>query len=175
MLFSIWFVKFHSKTMRQQQINEQFGFILLEIIFFFVWVLSGIIFLLFAYTSKMSTFMRNTYEIENDDNPWNNKDTEDFLRHLKREYFTMVYSIAYLAMEITCGFTDLWEIEAFGPRDLSVSGFILITAMIPRVVELSALVVFSLKGYDATSPQMHCMHTTLVVVDLVALVVLITF
>lgn len=31
--------------------------------------------------------MRDEDSLEHDTNPWNNKNTEDFLRHLKAEFF----------------------------------------------------------------------------------------
>lgn len=146
---------------------------LLEIYFFFCWIAAGIVFLIFAYTTKMQTFLQNTHEIETDDNPWNNKNTEDFLRHLKREYFTMSYSIAFLLLELTTGFSNMWNIDVFGPKDMSVSGALLIMCMVPRFIKLISLSVFSLYGYDAVSPQMRYLNYTLITVDSIALIVLI--
>jgi hypothetical protein len=34
----------------------------------------------------MDPYFQDHEALESDDNPWNNKDTEDFLRHLKEEY-----------------------------------------------------------------------------------------
>ena len=134
-----------------------------------VWIYSGVIFLLFAYTTKMNTFMHNTYEIEHDSNPWNNKDTEDFLRHLKREYFTMTYTIAFVFMEVTLGFTDFFDINSYGPRDFGVSGVCMIIAMLPRIFNIILMSVFSICGFDASSPQMNCYLVTEVIINVITL------
>ena len=63
--------------------------LLIETMIFIYQIFMGTLFLLFAYCSKMRPFMRDEYKLENDDNPWNNKNTEDFLRHLKLEYYNM--------------------------------------------------------------------------------------
>lgn len=88
------------------QIDEISAWLLIEVLYFSCWLYSGIIFLIFAYSTGMRAFMTSTTEIENDDNPWNNRDTEDFLKHLKREYFNICYSLAFFIMEIILAFTD---------------------------------------------------------------------
>ena len=62
------------------------------------------LFLVYAYLSKMKNFMTDAFLIENDDNPWNNRKTEDYMRHLKAEMYTIVYPATLITMESTIGF-----------------------------------------------------------------------
>ena len=73
-------------------------------------------FVAYAYLTKLENFLTDVQLIENDDNPWNNKKTEDFLRHLKAEMFTMVYPAAFILIEVYIGFPSE-AFESSGPHD----------------------------------------------------------
>lgn len=75
--------------------------LLLEIVYFWTWLFSGFLFLLFAYVSKYESIFKDQSMLNNDGNIWNDKDSDDFLRYLKQEYFMFVYVISFLLMEIT--------------------------------------------------------------------------
>lgn len=80
----------------------------IEVMFFIFWILSGICFLAYAFLSKFKSISKNEKLLLLDDNIWNDKSSDDFLRYLKLEYFLFSYITTFLFMEITIGFTDLW-------------------------------------------------------------------
>jgi len=49
-----------------------------------------------------------------DDNVWNDRDTDDFLRYLKFEYFMLCYMMSFAMMEVIFGFMSFTELEKFG-------------------------------------------------------------
>lgn len=52
-----------------------------------------------------------------DDNIYNDKKTDDFLRYLKSEYFLMAYIISYILIEIEFGFLGNYHFENIGSKD----------------------------------------------------------
>jgi len=48
-------------------------------------------FTLYAYVFKIKSISKAADVMELDDNVWNDKDTDDFLRYLKFEYFMVTY------------------------------------------------------------------------------------
>lgn len=65
-----------------------------------MWLASGIVFLLYAYIAKFKSIFKNEVLLAKDDNVWNDKDSDDFLRYLKQEYYMFAYILSFLAMEI---------------------------------------------------------------------------
>lgn len=69
-----------------------------------MWLSSGVIFLLYAYIAKFKTIFKNEVLLALDDNVWNDKDSDDFLRYLKQEYYTFAYILSFLLIEVGMGF-----------------------------------------------------------------------
>lgn len=80
--------------------------ILIDVFFFFAWIASCVIFVTAAYIFKFQSTVKNEEVLLQDDNPWNDKDTEDFLRHLKMESLLFSYFIAAIIMDYTIGFFE---------------------------------------------------------------------
>jgi len=57
--------------------------------------------------------------MELDDNVWNDKDTDDFLRYLKFEYFMCTYFAFKTLMEAFIGFVQIEEILVFGGNKIN--------------------------------------------------------
>ena len=51
-----------------------------------------------------------------DDDVWNDKDTDDFLRYLKFDYYIMTYIISFFCMEFVIGYTWVFDIHLLGPK-----------------------------------------------------------
>lgn len=90
--------------------------IMVDIYFFFAWIISGLFFVTMAYIFKFRTYMKNEDMLLQDDNPWNDRDTEDFLRHLKMEYLLFSYYFASILMDYAIGFHN-GEDMGSGPKD----------------------------------------------------------
>lgn len=74
--------------------------LLIEILYFWAWLASGIVFLFYAYIAKFKSIFKNEELLKDDGNVWNDKDSDDFLRYLKMEYYMFVYLLSFIAMEI---------------------------------------------------------------------------
>ena len=52
-----------------------------------------------------------------DDNIWNDRGADDFLRYIKHDFFTVVYLITHLLMTAYSSFTTSEGYDSFGKRD----------------------------------------------------------
>jgi len=77
---------------------------MIEVRLFFTWLVVSIMFTLYAYVFKIKSISKSDIVMESDDNVWNDKDTDDFLRYLKFEYFMVSYTLLKMCMEILIGF-----------------------------------------------------------------------
>ena len=75
----------------------------IEVMMFLYQIMNGVIFLLVCYLTKIKPFMRDHYELENDTNPWNNRNTEDYLRHMKLEFFMITIQMNGIMSVLTIG------------------------------------------------------------------------
>ena len=85
------------------KMTEVRAWILIDMYYFFSWIVSGCLFVTIAYIMKLQSQMRNDDLLILDDNPWNDKDTEDFLRHLKMEYLVFCYFVSTAYMDFIIG------------------------------------------------------------------------
>ena len=74
-------------------------------------------FTVYAYVFKIKSISKNAKVMEMDDNVWNDKDTDDFLRYLKYEYFMCTYFALKIVLQIYIGFVPKQEIDMFGERN----------------------------------------------------------
>jgi len=76
------------------------AWLMIEVYVFFAWILCSMCFTFYAYVFKIKSISKSTKVMEMDDNVWNDKDTDDFLRYLKFEYFMATYYLLKVAMEV---------------------------------------------------------------------------
>ena len=110
--------------------------LLIEVVYFFFWLLGGIVFVVYAYCVKFKSISKNEALLEMDDNVWNDKNTDDFLRYLKFEYFLFSYILSILATEFFTGFTNLYNVHLLGAREFWPVRVIYILLMTNRVLSL---------------------------------------
>mmetsp|Transcript_12167 Transcript_12167/g.20510 ORF Transcript_12167/g.20510 Transcript_12167/m.20510 type:complete len:282 (-) Transcript_12167:980-1825(-) len=119
----IYVVKRHYDSW-DEDVNYVRIWLLIEIVYFFFWILNGIIFVTYAYIVKFKSISKNEALLAMDDNVWNDKDTDDFLRYLKFEYFLVSFVGTFIATEIFTGFTNLYNLDNLGARDFNQVGII---------------------------------------------------
>lgn len=95
-------------------------------------------FVTLAYIFKFKSTMKNEEVLLQDDNPWNDKDTEDFLRHLKMEYLLFSYFVAALIIDYVIGFHKGVDFKT-GDKDFYPSKSIIGIDMIMKAVDLLVL------------------------------------
>jgi hypothetical protein len=87
-------------------------------------------FTLYAYIFKVKSSCKSSKVMEMDDNVWNDKDTDDFLRYLKYEYFMVSYFLLKMVLQIYIGFIPRDDILMFGKNDFSSTGIIFILLLV---------------------------------------------
>ena len=114
--YCIYIVKAHFGNW-DRDVDPVRAWLLFEVIFFFNWVMAGIFFLFFAKLYKLNPLNISEKELLEDDDPWNNRETQDFLCHLKYEFFTFCYAFTSMITTYMIGFTNFYFIELFGNKD----------------------------------------------------------
>jgi len=71
-------------------------------------------FLIMAYLFKFRSVAKREEVMKMDDNVWNDRDTDDFLRYLKFEYFMLAFMSTFAIMELICGFSNAEHVKIFG-------------------------------------------------------------
>lgn len=136
--YIIYFVKrCQNMIYAASEVDVELIWVLFEALHWMTSVFSGMVFLAVGYLARLGPFMRDEAALEGDFNPWNNKDTEDFMRHLKEEYFVMVYQMTMIVMGLIIPFSSSYgwvEISNFGPRDFWISGILGILCVVPRLL-----------------------------------------
>jgi hypothetical protein len=85
---------------------------------FFNWITTSVLFVGVAYIRKFKSISKDEAVMNMDDNVWNDKDTDDFLRYLKFEYFLYNYLLCKLCTELFIQF-DLgaFDHHIFGQKN----------------------------------------------------------
>jgi hypothetical protein len=99
-------------------INYVRVWIFLESIFFFCWIFSGVLFVASAYLWKLEPTDKDEDSIKLDDNVWNDRDADDFLRYVKYDFYIFSKVLSILFMDIIIGFTNFNDVDTMGPRDM---------------------------------------------------------
>ena len=93
----------------------------IECIFFFTWIIASSIFVAISYISKLKPTNKNEAIMLLDDNVWNDKSSDDFLRYIKFDYYIFTAILTNLMVEIMIGFTNLDHLDLMGKRDNHVT------------------------------------------------------
>ena len=152
--------------------------ILIEAITFFMRIFAGIFFLLTSYLIKSKPFVRHSFFLENDDNPWNNKNTEDFLRHLKVEYFLVTGQIVNIIVPLIICYANNYgwiEIYKFGPRDFSKSQILVILAIIPRFFLLSLSLYVAYTGMNFANVNIRKSYGVSILLTTISFIVMLIY
>lgn len=111
-MYGAWYVKRYSMHgWDKNKITFVQAWIFLEAIYFLSWIVGGIIFLFIANCCHMKTFLRTEDELQEDMNPWNNKNSEDYLRHLKFEFYTMNFQMTCILVNLSVAFVDVFGLK----------------------------------------------------------------
>lgn len=114
--------------------HEIRSWLLIEVGVFFAWILCSMAFTLYAYIFKIKSISKSKKVMEMDDNVWNDKDTDDFLRYLKFEYFMCTYFMLKAVMEVYIGFVPRDDILIFGPNNFDPIGILFILLIVQSTI-----------------------------------------
>jgi len=107
---------------------------------FFNWITTSVFFVGFAYLRKFKSISKDEDVLKHDDNVWNDKATDDFLRYLKFEYFMYNYFLCKFLTECFIQY-DLgaFDHHIFGKKNGEVTGNIVWVQMFNSLVQLSVI------------------------------------
>jgi len=160
MFYIIWATRI-TAVQWPDQINEMQAWLLCEVLAVGFNLLSGVIFLVFAYVSKMDNFMRDSAVIKSNQNPWNTKKTDDFARHLKAEMHTIVYPLIIIMME-----------SHMLAQPASMTLFFVL-CLITRAISLVCLLLLGWLHYNWDSERFKIQRLAMAVIDICVFVALI--
>lgn len=92
--------------------------LLIESLYFFQWVSMSIFFCMIAYCFKLKSVIKNEYALSLDDNVWNDKNTDDFLRYLKFEYFMITWGLTNFSFDLLICWGENYDLPSFGAREM---------------------------------------------------------
>lgn len=113
------------------------AWLLAEVIFFFNSLVSGMLFMaIVAVIPGSGPFTKNEQKSEKDNNPWNDKNTNDFLRHIKLEYYLISLHLSLMLTELLLMLSGIHHVDWFGPQDFDVVGRLLAICVMPHLIKL---------------------------------------
>lgn len=107
-----------------------------------------------------------------DENPWNDKDTEDFLRHMKQEYFVFCYFLTAFILDVILYFPG--KDYGGGVKDFNPTKKILLFDMFTRANNIIILIVISSLKMKITETRTRVIMGFLVIFDWIMLTLIYT-
>jgi len=114
------------------EVNYVRAWLYIECTYFLSWIMCGMVFLFFAYIFKFKSVAKDEEVMRMDDNVWNDKNTDDFLRYLKFEFFVLNYMMTFLLHDLVYGFQMMpfmskyhhKLLKIFGVADFQSTGYV---------------------------------------------------
>lgn len=104
-----------------EDINLVRVWLFIECVYFFIWILSGALFVMVAYIIKFKPTFKTEAAMAADDNVWNDKWSDDFLRFIKFDMYLFSFILSFLLMEIYIGFGEMDHINEMVPGNTDTS------------------------------------------------------
>jgi len=156
--YTIFIVKLHKHTwldLRAQapETMELRSWLILESFLFFSWIWGSIFFLALSYCLKLKSIAKNKSVLESDDNVWNDKGTDDFLRYLKFEYFMFNFCWTKLLIECSVGYlrSSLDGFKEFGEIHFYPEILIIMILNLNCVMEAGVLMQIVSKAEESSA------------------------
>lgn len=141
-LLAIFTAKYNMNDWKgEENLTEVRVWIIIDCYYFLAFIISGIIFVTVAYVVKFNPTSKDEELLLMDENPWNDKDTEDFLRHMKQEYFVFCYFLTAFILDVILYFPG--KDFGAGVKDFNPTKLILLFDMFTRANNIIILIVIS--------------------------------
>jgi membrane associated rhomboid family serine protease len=135
LMFAMYIAKLHFDEW-VNDINLVRVWLFIESVYFFVWILSGALFALVAYIVKFKPTFKTEAAMAADDNVWNDKWSDDFLRFLKFDMYLWCFILSMLLMELYIGFGNMNHINEMGGSRTKPLGEMFGLMIISRIGQL---------------------------------------
>ena len=160
--YTIFVVKGHKNTWKESFAvdsgsMEMRSWLILEVFLFFTWIWASIFFLLFAYIFKLESVAKNEAVKGPDDNVWNDRGSDDFLRYLKFEYFMFTFCWCKLFMEISVGYFRVRfdDLEQFGQVKFNPQVLIIIILNVHTISQAGLTTTMLRNAEEASANMKH--------------------
>jgi hypothetical protein len=120
----------------EKDVNYVRIWLYIESWFWIMWIVGSICFMVCAFLFKIRSSIRNDAMLENDENVWNDRKTDDFLRYIKFDYYVITLNIACFLMNLYVMYSPVGTISKMGPRSLWPTGTIIIISLVQRGIQL---------------------------------------
>ena len=87
----------------EEDINNVRVWLFIESAYIFKWIFSSVIFVTSAHIFKFKSSIISEDDLKLDDDVWNDKDSNDFLRYIKHDYFMFVYICTHFINNLNYG------------------------------------------------------------------------
>lgn len=117
-----WFTAYIAKKNLEtwvHDLNEVRIMLFIEVTYIFVWIISSIIFTTAAQLFNFKSTVLTDAALASDDNIWNDRGADDFLRYIKHDFFTLVYIISHFLMTSYAFLNNDSDYNSMGKRDSS--------------------------------------------------------
>ena len=101
----------------EEDINEVRVWLFIESSYVFRWIFSSMFFVTSAHVFKFQSSVMSDDDLLVDDDPWNDRNSNDFLRYMKHDFFTFVYICTHLFNNLYYAFNEYNLTHLMGPRD----------------------------------------------------------
>lgn len=118
----------------------------IEVDFFFRWLISIVVQLQLTFWTKAGSYSKDEKALLDDDNIWNDKNTDDHLRWVKKETFDLSMQITYLIFLFGVGYLKDQHIDLFGPRQFMPAGLIILILLIQHAIHVMANIYMMVHG-----------------------------
>lgn len=105
----------------EEDVNPVRVWLFIESAYLFKWIFSSMVFVTSAHVFKFQSSLMTEEEIKMDDDVWNDRNSCDFLRYMKHDFFMFVYLCTHFINNILYGFNDYPLLNAMGEREKSTT------------------------------------------------------
>lgn len=152
----IYYAKKYQSRWPEQQINFMRLWFHWEVIFFFAWMGSIVVNLQLTFWTKAGSFSKDEAARLDDDDVWNDKNTEDYLRWLKKETFDLCIQITLLGCAILIGYIPDNRLDFYGSREeFYPGGLIILILILQHVVHIASHINVMLKKVNETTAKIY--------------------
>jgi hypothetical protein len=90
--YMVYQVKLNFKSWKDD-VNYVRVWFFIEVNYIFAFIIASCIFTMGAQVFKFKSSLKSDEDLHHDDNIWNDRESSDFLRYIKYDYFVFVYII----------------------------------------------------------------------------------
>ena len=108
----------------------------IEANYVFLWIFSSMIFVVAAQVFKFKSSVMTDKDLHADMNVWNDRESDDFLRYIKFDFFVVNYTLTQFLNGLVYGYaagSQHLYIDELGARDFWPTGYCILIIVVVRL------------------------------------------